>query len=549
MFIAWDASDPAMERRKLTVRVLLPLLLTLALVCGIWLGGLLQTERRSLPGLFLLRGTSPSDKLSEVIDLLDRQYVDSVRTEELVDGVLQDLLQRLDPHSYYISAAELQAAQEPLEGSFEGIGVEFAIQRDTIVVIAPVDGGPSAAKGIRAGDRILKADSTELAGKGITNDDVMKALRGQGGSEVTMEVLRGGRAKPFEVTVKRGKIPINSVASALVTLDGTGFIKLSRFARTSHEEVLKAAAELKAKGMKRLVLDLRGNGGGYLDAATDLADEFLPEGRMIVYTEGRTHPRKDHVATSQGTLENMPLAVLIDEGSASASEIIAGAIQDNDRGVIVGRRSFGKGLVQEHIPLPDHSAVRITTARYYTPSGRCIQRPYGEGIDYGDELEQRYDHGELLNADSVHIDSSEVYSTVGGRKVYGSGGIMPDVFVPADTAEGSVYLSELYFSGALNQFAFDVADRDRERLKRYGSPEDFNTQYVVGPDMLQHLRTYAEGQGVRSPAPESERTKHAVAMRLKAGIARNVWGSEAFYAIMLDADSAFQKARASVLKP
>lgn len=538
-----------MERRKLTTWVLLPLLLAMALAIGLFLGSRLQPQQQqALPGLFFLRGTSPSDKLGEVIDLLDRQYVDSVRTEDLVDEVLQDLLQRLDPHSYYISAAELQAAQEPLEGSFEGIGVEFAIQRDTVVVIAPVEGGPSAAKGILAGDRILKADSVVLAGRSITNDDVIKTLRGQGGSQVTMSISRGGRKTPFEVTVTRGKIPINSVATSLMTPDGTGFIKLTRFAKTSHEEVMKAADALTRQGMKRLVLDLRGNGGGYLDAAIDLADEFLPEGRMIVYTEGRTHPRRDHVATNRGSLETLPLAVLIDEGSASASEIIAGAIQDNDRGTIVGRRSFGKGLVQEHIPLPDQSAVRITTARYHTPSGRCIQRPYGEGIEYGEELEARFDHGELLNADSIRLDSSEVFTTVGGRKVYGNGGIMPDVFVAADTTETSGYLSELYFSGVLNQFAFDIADHDRKRLEAYGGPAAFEQKYTVGADLVDRLGRYAQEQGITAEPADLERSRAAIAMRLKAGIARNIWGSDGFYRIMLDSDSAFRKAQEVVGK-
>jgi|694.fasta_scaffold18541_3 carboxyl-terminal processing protease len=538
-----------MERRKLTTWVLLPLLLAMAMATGIFLGSRLQPQQQqAIPGLFFLRGGSPSDKLGEVIDLLDRQYVDSVRTDELVDEVLQDLLQRLDPHSYYISAAELQAAQEPLEGSFEGIGVEFAIQRDTVVVIAPVEGGPSAAKGILAGDRILKADSVVLAGRSITNDDVIKTLRGQGGSEVTMSISRSGRKTPFEVTVTRGKIPINSVATSLMTPDGTGFIKLTRFAKTSHEEVMKAADALTRQGMKRLVLDLRGNGGGYLDAAIDLADEFLPEGRMIVYTEGRTHPRRDHVATNRGGLETLPLAVLIDEGSASASEIIAGAIQDNDRGTIVGRRSFGKGLVQEHIPLPDQSAVRITTARYHTPSGRCIQRPYGEGIEYGEELEARFDHGELLNADSIRLDSSEVFTTVGGRKVYGNGGIMPDVFVAADTTETSGYLSELYFSGVLNQFAFDIADHDRKRLEAYGGPAAFEQKYTVGADLVDRLGRYAQEQGITAEPADLERSRAAIAMRLKAGIARNIWGSDGFYRIMLDSDSAFRKAQEVVGK-
>ncbi len=537
-----------MAQRKLTVWVLLPLLLAAALATGLYIGSRFQPRDPhagipGMPGLFFLRGASPSDKLGEVIDLLDRQYVDSVRTDELVDEVLQDLLQRLDPHSYYISAAELQAAQEPLEGSFEGIGVEFAIQRDTIVVIAPVEGGPSAAKGILAGDRIVQADTVKLTGAELTADLVTRTLRGKGGSEVTLRILRSGRKAPFEVTVTRGKIPINSVAAALVTPDGTGFIKLSRFAKTTHEELVNATEELKAQGMKRLVLDLRGNGGGYLDAAIDIADEFLPKGRMIVYTEGRTHPRRDFLATGEGLLEDIPLAVLIDEGSASASEIIAGAIQDNDRGTIVGRRSFGKGLVQEHIPLPDRSAVRITTARYHTPSGRCIQRPYGEGIDYRDDLEERYDHGELLNRDSIRVDSSEVFTTLKGRKVYGNGGITPDVFVPADTTETSGYLSELYFSGALSEYAFDVADRDRRKLEGLGGPEAFRKGYTVSDDLLAGLERFAHGKGIEGDTAARSRSRNAIAIRLKAGIARNVWGNDGFYSVVLDSDSAFLQAR------
>jgi carboxyl-terminal processing protease len=267
---------------------------------------------------------------------------------------------------------------------------------------------------------------------------------------------------------------------------------------------------------------------------------------MIVYTEGRTHPRRDRTATSAGLLEDIPLAVLIDEGSASASEIIAGAVQDNDRGVIVGRRSFGKGLVQEHIPLPDRSAVRITTARYHTPSGRCIQRPYGEGIDYGDELEARYDHGELLNRDSIKVDSSQVFTTLKGRKVYGNGGITPDVFVPADTSETSGYLSELFFSGALNQYAFDVADRDRRKLEALGGPEAFRDRFAVGSDLLVGLDRYAQEQGIRNDPAGQARSRNAIALRLKAGIARNIWGMDAFYGILIEADSAFTQARRSL---
>ena len=409
------------------------------------------------------------------------------------------MLQKLDPHSYYISAAELNAAQEPLEGSFMGIGVEFALQHDTIVVISPVQGGPSDKLGIRAGDRIVSADGRDLTGAEITNDMVMKALRGPEGSEVTVAILRGG-TKPFAVTIQRGEIPINSVTVALMEPDGTGYIKLSRFAKTTEEEFARAADRLLDQGMKRLVLDLRGNGGGYLNAAKALCDRLLPEGSRILYTEGRASPRKDLFAEGGGPLTKMPLAVLIDEGSASASEIVAGAVQDNDRGVIVGRRSFGKGLVQEHMDLPDHSAVRITTARYYTPSGRSIQRPYGEGIDYDEDMSERYDHGEFLSADSVRVDSALRYTTLGGRTVFGGGGIMPDLFVPADTAERSAYLTELLFTGAINQFAF------------------------VG----------------------FARSQRLIAGRIKAVVARNIWNEPGFYRIALGDDSIYKAARAAM---
>jgi carboxyl-terminal processing protease len=294
--------------------------------------------------------------------------------------------------------------------------------------------------------------------------------------------------------------------------------------------------------MKRMVLDLRGNGGGFLNAAIDLADEFLPDGRVIVYTEGRNSPRRDITASRRGQFESIPLAILIDEGSASASEIIAGAMQDNDRAVIVGRRSFGKGLVQEHVDLPDQSAVRLTTARYYTASGRSIQRPYGAGIDYGSDYNVRYEHGELLSADSIRQDSSQTFTTLKGRTVYGGGGVMPDIFVPADTSEGSNYLSELFYTGALNQFALDIADRDRIKLLDFGTYKAFNERFVVSEALLRELGAFAQKQGIEPNAEDLARSRSQIATRLKAGIARNVWGNAGFYEIMLDTDSIFKRA-------
>ncbi len=524
-----------------------PLLLAVTLVAGLFIGRDMGSSGSGPLSVFNLRSPSASDKIGQVIDLIDAQYVDSVQKNALVDEVLQDLLQRLDPHSYYISAAELRAAQEPLEGSFDGIGVEFAIQYDTVVVISPVEGGPSAALGIRPGDRIIKANDENIAGVGITNDAVMKHLRGPKGSEVVVAILRHGRPKPFDVTIERGKIPIHSVAATLLDDDGTGYIKLVRFAKNTHEEFVEAADKLRALGMKRMVLDLRGNGGGFLNAAIDIADEFLPSGRAIVYTEGLHSPRQDADATRSGGYEDIPLAILIDEGSASASEIVAGAIQDNDRGLLVGRRTFGKGLVQEHVPLPDSSAVRITTARYYTPSGRSIQRPYGEGINYMDDFEARASHGELLSSDSIQADTTKAYTTLKGRTVYGGGGVTPDLFVPTDTVESSAYLTDLFFSGTLTQFAFDVADRERQKLlARYSSSEEFAKSFQVGADLLAELDRYAQKEGIAKRPADAARSRELIAMRIKAGIARNVWGDDSYYRILLGKDPAYRRARAEL---
>lgn len=527
--------------------LLFPLMLGLALAAGFLAGARFGTPRIVNAGLFSFHRDRPSDKLDQVIELIDRNYVDSVREGEIVDEVLQDMLQKLDPHSYYISAAELNAAQEPLEGSFMGIGVEFAIQRDTIVVISPVEGGPSEKLGIRAGDRIVSADGKSLAGVKIANEDVMKALRGPAGSEVTVAIMRGS-AKPFDVTIERGEIPINSIAASLMDADGTGYIKLSRFAKTTEEEFDRAVKQLTDQGMKSLVLDLRGNGGGYLNAAKALCDKLLPAGQHILYTQGRTTPRKDFFAEGGGPLTKLPLALLIDEGSASASEIVAGAVQDNDRGVVVGRRSFGKGLVQEHMELEDHSAVRITTARYYTPSGRSIQRPYGEGIDYDEDMSDRFDHGEFLSADSIRVDSALKYTTLKGRTVYGGGGIMPDLFVPADTAERSPYLTGVFFSGAINQFAFDLADRQRERLKGFGSPEGFAKAYSVSQEVLNEFAREAGKLGVAPDPVGLSRSGRLIAERLKAGIARNIWGDDGYYRLTLANDTIYKAARAALYR-
>lgn len=528
--------------------VFYPLMLGVAVAAGYFLGSHLAGTQGGPSAFLELRRTTPAAKLQQVLDLIDRQYVDTIQEGRLVDEVLQNMLQDLDPHSYYISAADLRAAEEPLEGSFMGIGVEFSLQHDTIVVIATIEGGPSEALGIRPGDRLISADSTVLTGPEVTNDLVMKTLRGPAGTKVDVGVVRGGGA-PFHVTITRGPIPINSIAATLIDTDGTGYIKLTRFARTTLDEFRKATATLADQGMKRLVLDLRGNGGGYLNAAIGICDELLPKGSEIVYTEGRASPRQDYKADGNGSLTEMPLALLIDEGSASASEIVAGAVQDNDRGIIIGRRSFGKGLVQEQINLRDNSAIRLTTARYYTPSGRSIQRPYGKGIDYEDDLQERYLHGELLNIDSIHLDSSEAYRTKNGRVVYGGGGIMPDIFVPTDTAESSAYLTRLFFSGALNRYAFDMADRHRKQFADYGNAERFAARYTVPPAALDGLVKEAASAGVADDPQGLQRSATMISLRLKAGIARNIWGDNGYYRVLLDSDRFYRQAREALRHP
>lgn len=513
---------------------------------GYYLGGYFGSMPTGPAPFLELRRSTPGAKLQQVLELVDRQYVDSVQAGKLVEEVLQNMLQDLDPHSYYISAQELRAAEEPLEGSFMGIGVEFSLQRDSVVVMATIEGGPSEALGIRPGDRLIRADSVVLTGQDVTNDLVMKTLRGPSGTKVTVDVVRG-KEPPFEVAITRGPIPINSMAAALLEPDLTGYIKLTRFARTTRDEFLKAVNDLKQQGMKRLVLDLRGNGGGYLNAAIGICDELLPKGSEIVYTEGRASQRQDYKADGNGSLTDMPLAILIDEGSASASEIVAGAIQDNDRGLVVGRRSFGKGLVQEQINLRDNSAIRLTTARYYTPSGRSIQRPYGKGINYEDDMHARFIHGEFLNQDSIHLDSTEAYLTKKGRTVFGGGGIMPDVFVPSDTADLSTYLTELFFTGTLNRYAFNVADRNRGRLEQYGGPERFAAEYTITEPLLQGLVAEGVSSGVAEDPEGLRRSSSFISLRLKAGIARNIWGDAGYYRVLLGNDRMFEKARTGLL--
>lgn len=525
--------------------VILPLVFSLLLVAGIYIGLKIKTEG---PGGGFLKYTSAQarqeNKINDILDYIEEQYVDTINKKWLVENTLRDMLQNLDPHSAFISADELKATNEPLQGNFEGIGIEFNIINDTIRVISAISGGPSEAVGIMAGDKIVKIEGKNVAGIKITNKDVMDKLRGVGGTQVTVSIERYGMKKLLDFTITRGTIPIYSVDIAYMPAPGIGYIKISRFAATTYDEYMQAFGTLRDGGMKKLILDLRGNPGGLLKAAVDIADEFLQAGKQIVYTEGKAHPKKTHKATATGEFEKNELIILIDEGSASASEIVAGAIQDNDRGSIVGRRSFGKGLVQEQSEFSDGSAIRLTIARYYTPTGRCIQKPYDKGTEeyYREELE-RYENGELEVQDSVKYNDSLKYTTPGGKIVYGGGGIIPDIFIPMDTAGRSAYLFEVSNKGLINRFAFSVADKNRLVLKeKYTSGETFSQHYIVDQKLLDEFTGYAEKSGVKKNEEQFRVSKNIISHQLKALIARNVFGNSGFYPVIHQQDKAVQQA-------
>ncbi len=505
-----------------------------------------------LAGLFpasAQQGADPATtgKIESLLYHIDRMYVDEVDKKALVDAAIIRMLEELDPHSIYIPKEELEEVNEPLKGNFEGVGIQFNLVRDTIYVVDAIAGGPSERLGIRSGDRIVSIDGENAAGVGFKNSDVMKRLRGKKGTKVKVDILRKGEAAPLEFTITRDKIPIYSVEAAYMANPTVGYIKVSRFSATTMKEFRDKLDELKAKGMQDLILDLQGNGGGYLRTAIEMADEFLQDRRLIVYTEGRTSPREDTYSTATGRFEKGRLVVMVDEGSASASEIVSGAVQDWDRGLIVGRRSFGKGLVQRPVMLPDGSAVRLTVSRYYTPSGRCIQKPYDEGVEaYQRERVERLAKGELTSSDSIHMADTVKYYTMNKRVVHGGGGITPDVFVPIDTTQSSEYFGKLVRNGVFNTFALTYVDGHRQALlSAYPNPEDFRRDMVVGPDLLEGLQAAAEKESIARDPEGLARSKDLIALRLKALIARDLWDTSAYWQVINaenTVDRSFQKA-------
>lgn len=520
--------------------VYLPIVFALVLVLGIFIGStFLSGGQRVVMG----GNAGKYSKLEDVLHYINQEYVDTISEEDLIEKSIVSLLENLDPHSSYITAEELQANNEPLQGNFEGIGVEFNIVDDTVRVVAAIPGGPAEGVGVQAGDKIVMVDGKNIAGIKIANKGVMERLKGKGGTKVKISVKRNGKKNLIDFTITRGTIPIYSIDASYMLAQSVGYIKISRFAATTYDEFMQALEKLQKQGMTKLVVDLRGNGGGYLNTAVDIADEFLSEGKSIVYTQGKARPRKDFFSTKRGSFENGELFILIDDGSASASEILSGAVQDNDRGTLIGRRSFGKGLVQEQSEFSDSSAIRLTIARYYTPTGRCIQKPYTHGLDeYYDEEYARYKSGELENADSIKVSDSLKYKTPGGKIVYGGGGIIPDVFVPLDTNGRSLYLSELVYAGIINDFAFNYSDKEREKLKAYKTFENFNRSFSVTPQLINELVAYGEKNGVKRNDKELAISTNIIKTQLKALISRNIYGIETYYPVIQERDLVIKKA-------
>lgn len=524
------------------LQIYLPLLLSIVLSAGLYFGYRIGVKAGSGGSVFYLPIGS-GGKLDTILKFIEQDYVDTVISQKLENNAINSMLEKLDPHSQYITAEEFHEMNDPLLGSFEGIGVSFRIEKDTIMVINPVKGGPSEKVGIMAGDRIVRIDDSLVAGVKINNRDAMRKLKGKKGTKVMVEVYRRGVVGLLPFTITRDVIPTYSLDVAYMVNKTTGYIRLNKFAATTYDEFLDAAYSLRDQGMRCLILDLRGNSGGYLKAATDLADEFLPNGKLIVYTQGKNRPKSFTFANRSSVFENDELIVLIDEGSASASEIVAGAIQDNDRGTIVGRRSFGKGFVQEQMPLRDGSALRLTVARYYTPTGRSIQKPYdGDFEKYHHESWNRFENGEMTNADSIPHPDSLKYVTPKGKIVYGGGGITPDVFVPLETDSSLYFYNRLANSGLIFQFAFDYADSHRTQLAKFKDVAAFKQHFVMDEGLFNELLALAAEKGITKPTRISQQSRRHIKTLFKAYVGRNILDDAGFYPIYQEIDPVLLKA-------
>lgn len=484
------------------------------------------------------------EKMSAAMQMINYYYVDTVNPEKITEDAISGILERLDPHSTYIPKEELKETNEPLMGNFEGIGIQFNILSDTIMVISPITGGPSEKLGIQSGDKIVKIDGLNVAGIKIKNEDVMKKLKGAKGTKVTVSIFRKGAKNLLDYTITRDKIPLFSVDASYMATPTTGYIKVNRFAQTTMTEFKEALTKLKQSGAQDLILDLNDNGGGLLNIAFELADEFLGKDKLIVYTEGSRSPKRKYTATVKGEFETGRLVILVDEGSASASEIVSGAIQDWDRGVIIGRRTFGKGLVQNQMSLPDGSAIRLTIARYYTPVGRSIQKPYKDGLEnYMSDLNNRYKHGELMSQDSIKLPDSLKFYTPNKRTVYGGGGIMPDIFIPLDTSKVSHYYSELIRKGVIYQFALAYVDKNRAQMQnKYPTFEVFKKNFVVDDIILADMLAAADKENIKRDDKGIERARPAIRVQIKALMARDLWKMDNYFEVINELNDSYIKA-------
>lgn len=517
--------------------VLLPILLAISLVAGIFIGMYIHGKNYVLqqPGM-----RARNDKINSVLNVIESDYVDSVNRNDLAEAAIPAILKKLDPHSVYIPAKDLAHANEPLQGNFDGIGISFNMLTDTILIISTISGGPSEKLGILPGDKIIYVNDSLVAGRHMSDEKIMGMLKGPRGTMVRVKILRKGSGNliPFEII--RDKIPIISVDAAYMINDNTGFIRINNFAVNTYDEFMSSLRELIGKGMTKLILDLRRNSGGVMESAIKIANEFLKEDQLIVYTKGRSQPKNEARATGKGMFETGDLVILIDEWTASASEILAGAIQDNDRGTIIGRRSFGKGLVQEPVPFADGSGMRLTIARYYTPTGRSIQKPYNEGFDaYFDDLNERYRHGEFEVSDSIHFADSLKFTTPGGKIVYGGGGIMPDKFVPADTS----WVSQYYIAASplVYRFALKFTENNRELLTRFNEV-DAMEKYLDRQGLLNQFVDFAAKNGVKKDPEGLRISGKNIQIQLKAYIARNILDNAGFYPIYQEIDNTLQYA-------
>lgn len=519
---------------------LMPFLLAICLVAGILIGTF-YTNHFSGNKLGIIN--TSSNKLNALLHIIDEQYVDTVSMFNLVEEAMPQILAELDPHSSYIPAKDLEAVNSDLKGSFSGIGVQFTIQDDTIHINSVIQGGPSEKVGLLAGDRIVEVDDSSFVGKIVTNSEAMRRLKGEKGSKVKLGIYRPGEKEILHFTVVRGDIPVKSIDAAYMINDKFGYVKVNKFGETTYPELLVALAQLSQANCKGMIIDLRGNTGGYMAAAIQMVNEFLPNNKLIVYTEGRKSPRENYTSNGTGSSQTMPLIVLMDEGSASASEIFAGAIQDNDRGTIIGRRSFGKGLVQQPIEFSDGSAIRLTIARYYTPSGRCIQKPYEKGNDaeYEKDIITRYEHGEFFSADSIKQNIKEIYHTSLGRTVYGGGGIMPDIFVPQDTTGMTSYYRMAATRGLIIRYTLDYTDKNRNKLKEYDTPQKMEA-YLKTQNLLEKFAEYAEKKGLKRRNILMYKSKQLFEESLYGNIIYNMLGIEAYITYSNLTDKTVQKA-------